>query len=60
MLDFLLGKGVSVYNVVIFLEILLAVYSVSLALSTEKKVLKIINILFAVLWAVLALINIFA
>lgn len=60
MLNFLLGKGVSAYTVVIILEFILAAYSISLALSSEKKVLKIINILFAVLWVVLALINIFA
>ena len=60
MLNFLMGTGVSAYNVVIVLEFILAVYSVSLALCTEKKVFKIVHVLFAVLWVVLALLNIFA
>lgn len=59
MLNYLLGTGVSAYNVVIVLELILAVYSVSLALCTERKTLKIIHALSAVLWVVLALSNIF-
>lgn len=59
MLDFLLGRGSNVYTVVIVLEFILAVYSVSLTFCTEKKIFKIVNILLAIFWAVLALINMF-
>lgn len=59
MMDFLLGRGISAYHVVIVLEFILAVYSVSLALCTERKALKIMHAVFAVLWVVLALMNIF-
>lgn len=59
MLNSLLGMEIGAHNVVIILEFILAVYSVSLGLCTEKKPLKILNMLFAVLWVVLALLNIF-
>lgn len=59
MLDFLLGKGLDAYTVVIVLEFILAVYSVSLAFCAEKKIFKIVNILFAIFWVVLALMNMF-
>lgn len=59
MLDFLLGRGIDVYHVVIILEFILAIYSVSLSLCTERKVLKIAHMLFALLWVVLALMNLF-
>ena len=51
------GRGLSAYNVVIVLEFILAVYSIALALSTEKKVLKIEHIACCVLWVVLAVMN---
>ena len=60
MLDFFLGRGVDAYTVVIILEFVLAVYSLSLAACTERKALKIVHLLFAVLWVILALMNIFA
>lgn len=59
MLNFLLGMGISAHNVVTVLEFVLAVESMSLALYTEKKALKIINTVCAILWVVLALSNIF-
>lgn len=58
MLDFLLGSGVSVYQVIIALEFILAAYSVALALNTEKRTLKTVHLVSAVLWVVLALSNI--
>ena len=60
MLDFILGRGVGAYNVVIILEFILAVYSLALALNSQKKVLKIVHLVFTVVWVVLALLNMFA
>lgn len=56
----MLGTGLSAYNVVIILEFILAVYSLALAFSTEKKILKIVHIVFCVLWVVLAVMNLTA
>lgn len=56
----MLGTGLSAYHVVIVLEFILAVYSVALLFSTERKVLKIVHAVFAVVWVVLAFMNIFA
>lgn len=56
----MLGTGLSAVTVVIILEFILAVYSVALALSAEKKGLKIMHIVLTVVWVVLALLNIFA
>lgn len=56
----MLGTGLSAYNVVIVLEFILAVYSIALVFSTEKKVLKIVHIVFCVLWVVLAVMNLVA
>lgn len=58
MLDFLLGSGISAYQVIIVLEFILAAYSVALALNTEKRTLKTVHLVSAVLWVVLALSNI--
>lgn len=60
MLDFILGRSLSAYQVVIVLEFILAVYSVALVLNSQKKALKIAHGVFAVLWVVLALLNMFA
>lgn len=59
MLDSLLGAEISAYHVVIILELILAVYSVALALNTERKTLKTVHLVSAALWTVLALSNIF-
>ncbi len=59
MLDSLLDWEISADQVVIILEFILAVYSVALALNTEKRNLKTIHLVSAVLWIVLALSNIF-
>lgn len=56
----MLGTGLSAVMVVIVLEFILAVYSVALVFATKNKVLKIVHIVFAILWVVLALLNIFA
>lgn len=56
----MLGTGLSAYNVVIVLEFILAVYSIALAASTDKKVLKIVHIVFCALWVILAVMNILA
>lgn len=58
MLDFLLGWEISARQVVVILEFILAVYSVALALNTERRTLKTVHLVSAVLWAVLALSNI--
>lgn len=55
----MLGTGVNAVTVVIILEFVLAVYSIALMAGAEKKWLKIVHILFAVFWVVLALLNIF-
>ena len=55
----MLGTGVNAVTVVIILEFILAVYSMALMASAEKKWLKIVHALFAALWTVLALLNIF-
>lgn len=55
----MLGTGLDAVTVVIILEFILAAYSVALAAGTKKKWLKIVHIVFAVFWAVLALLNIF-
>ncbi|MCI9590364.1 MAG: hypothetical protein HFG42_07385 [Lachnospiraceae bacterium] len=52
----MLGTGV---NVVIFLELILAVYSVALVMNTDKKVLKIVHIILGIMWVILALMNMF-
>lgn len=55
----LLGAGLSAAWVVAILEFLLALYSGALAVSAKNKVLKIVHIVFAVVWVVFALLNIF-
>ena len=55
----MLGTGLSAVAVVIVLELLLAVYSVALVLNTKSKVLKIVHVVLAVFWVILALLNIF-
>ncbi len=55
----MLGTGLSAVTVVIILEFILAVYSVALVFNARNKVLKIVHIVLAVVWAVLALLNIF-
>ena len=55
----MLGMGLSAVTVVIILEFILAVYSIALVFSTKNKILKIVHIVLAVFWAVLALLNIF-
>ena len=56
----LLGSGLSAEWVVAILEFLLALYSGALVANTKNKVLKIVHIVFTVVWVVLALLNIFA
>ena len=55
----MLGTGVSAATVVIILEFILAVYSIALAICSEKKLLKIVHIVFTVIWVALAFLNIF-
>lgn len=55
----MLGTGLSAISVVIVLEFILAVYSVGLAFCTSGKILKIVHGVLAVVWVVLALLNIF-
>ena len=55
----MLGTGLSAVTVVIILEFILAVYSVALAVGAKNKILKIVHIVFTVVWVVLALLNIF-
>lgn len=55
----MLGTGLDAVTVVIVLEFILAIYSVALMTGTKKKWLKIVHIVLAVVWAVLALLNIF-
>lgn len=59
MLDSLLGWEISAHHIVIVLEFILAVYSVALALNTERKTLKTVHLVSTALWIVLALSNIF-
>lgn len=56
----MLGTGLSAKTVVIILEFILAAYSAALAVGAKNKILKIVHIVFIVVWAVLALLNIFA
>lgn len=53
----MLGTGV---RVVIFLEFILAAYSVALVVNTDQKALKIVHGVLGIMWVVLALMNIFA
>lgn len=55
----MLGTGLSAATVVIVLEFILAVYSAALAVGANNKILKITHIVLAVVWVVLALLNIF-
>ena len=56
----MLGTGLSAVTVVIALEFILAVYSVALVFSTKNKALRIVHIVLAVVWVVLAVLNIIA
>ena len=56
----MLGTGLGAENVVIFLELIIAIYSVALAFNTDKKVLRVVHIVLGIMWAFLALINLFA
>jgi len=56
----LLGSGLSAVWVVAILEFLLALYSAALVVNTKNKVLKIVHIVFAVVWVVFAFLNIFS
>ena len=55
----MLGSGLGAATVVAILEFILAVYSVALFFSTDKKILKIVHIVLAVFWVVLAVLNLF-
>ncbi|MCM1190413.1 MAG: hypothetical protein NC541_14100 [bacterium] len=55
----MLGTGLSAVTVVIILEFILAIYSVTLVFASRNKILRIVHIVLAVVWAVLALLNIF-
>ncbi|MCI9336734.1 MAG: hypothetical protein HFH93_04180 [Lachnospiraceae bacterium] len=46
-------------TVVTILEFILAVYSLALVFSVKNKVLRIVNIVLAVVWVVLGFLNIF-
>lgn len=59
MLDSLLGWEISAQHIIIVLELILAVYSVALALNTERKTLRTVHLVSTALWIVLALSNIF-
>lgn len=54
------GTGLNAVTVVVILEFILAVYSVALVLSTKNKILKIVHVVLAVVWVVLAFLNILA
>lgn len=54
------GTGLDAVTVVIILEFILAVYSGALVVCTKNKILRIVHIVLAVVWVVLALLNIFA
>ena len=47
-------------NVVVFLEWILVVYSMALVFNSDKKAFKIMHIVLGIMWAVLALLNMFA
>ena len=53
------GTGLSAVTVVSILEFILAVYSVALAFRKKNKILKIVQIVLAVFWVVLGLLNLF-
>lgn len=55
----MLGTGLDAVTVVIILEFILAVYSAALVACTKNKILKIVHIVFTVVWVVLAFLNIF-
>ena len=54
-----LGRGGNAATVVIIGELVGAIDSVALVMSTKKKWLKIVHIVLTVFWIVLALLNIF-
>lgn len=56
----MLGTGLNTATVVIFLELILAVYSAALVVNTDKKALKIVHTVLGIVWVVLALMNMFA
>ena len=58
MLDTILGTGANAVTVVIILEFILALYSIALVAGTKNKILKIVHIVFTVIWVVLAILNI--
>lgn len=58
MLDTILGTGVNPITVVTILEFILALYSIALSAGTKNKTLKIVHIVLAVVWVVLAVLNI--
>ena len=58
MLDTIFGTGVNPVTVVAILEFILALYSIALSASTKNKTLKIVHIVLAVVWVVLAILNI--
>lgn len=57
-MDTILGTGVNAVTVVIILEFILALYSIALSVGTKNKILKIVHIALAVVWVVLAILNI--
>ncbi len=55
----MLGAGTSAITAVIVLELILAVYSIALVFNAKSKVLKIVHVVLAAFWVVLALLNVF-
>ncbi len=52
------SSGLSNIMIIVILEVLLLVDSVALAVTTDRKVVKIINILLAIVWVVCIVMNV--
>lgn len=52
------ASGLSNIMVIVILEVLLLVDSVALTVTSQRKVVKIVNILLAVVWVVCVVMNI--
>lgn len=52
------SSGLSNIMIIVILEVLLLVDSVALAVTTDRKVVKIINILLAIIWVVCIVMNV--
>ncbi len=52
------ASGLSNIMVIVILEVLLLVDSIALTVTTDRKVVKIVNILLAIVWVVCIVMNI--